>query len=90
MPVVAEPEEVSGLAGLDVRNVQGGRAHAAAVLNTGEVLTWGCGHSGKLGHGAAGSSPEPTRYFIPPWPPLELMPFHDTRLCYPGAALGVL
>ena len=69
MPVVAEPTEVEGLAGLGVRNVQGGRAHAAAVLDTGEVLTWGCGHSGKLGHGAAGSSPDPTRYSLPLSPP---------------------
>ena len=60
-PVVAEPTEVEGLTGLAVRNVQGGRAHAAAVLETGEVLTWGCGHSGKLGHGGGGSSPTPTR-----------------------------
>lgn len=54
-PFVAAPHLVTQLATRNtvVTQVSAGSAHSAAVTESGEVFTWGCGKSGKLGHGAS-------------------------------------
>lgn len=58
--VVSEPVVVRSLDSDQVSSVAAGRVHSAAVLSTGEVLTWGCGKAGKLGHGNTDNFSLPT------------------------------
>ena len=53
-PLLLRPCEVEGFAGLPVASLHAGRAHSASVLHSGDVLTWGEGSEGKLGHGSTG------------------------------------
>jgi len=46
-----EPTRVEHLS--EVVAVAAGEDHSAAILESGELYTWGCGESGKLGHGGA-------------------------------------
>ena len=47
----AEPVEIVSLRGVGVVAVSCGAAHSACVTESGSVFTWGCGLSGRLGHG---------------------------------------
>lgn len=58
--VASEPVVVRNLDTHLVSSVAAGRVHSAAVLKTGEVLTWGCGKAGKLGHGSTDNFSHPT------------------------------
>ena len=42
--------------------------HTAAISSNGELFTWGCGNSGKLGHGDRWSRSVPTKVKIPGGP----------------------
>jgi hypothetical protein len=54
LPVLLQPREVEGLAGLPVEALVAAKSHSAAVLAGGEALTWGSGSDGRLGHGSTG------------------------------------
>ncbi|CAG9460838.1 unnamed protein product [Pedinophyceae sp. YPF-701] len=51
--LLAEPQQVRGLDGIDVADVACGNAHAVALARDGTVYTWGRGGEGQLGRGAA-------------------------------------
>lgn len=53
-PLLLKPGEVEGFAGQPVAALAAGKTHSAGVLESGEVLTWGEGSDGKLGHGGTG------------------------------------
>ena len=55
------PTMLGSLLGLRVRGVACGAAHSLAVTANGEVLSWGLGGSGQLGHGDYFSTPTPRR-----------------------------
>ena len=59
--MVTEPEEVAGLPGPSVSSLSAAKTHSAAVLDNGEVWTWGDGTAAKLGHGTAESCARPHR-----------------------------
>ena len=46
-----QPHVVQALRGLEVQDVSLGNCHGAALTLTGELLTWGSGDHGQLGHG---------------------------------------
>lgn len=46
-----EPRLVASLKDVKVTEVAAGAQHSLAVTSTGEVYSWGCGDSGRLGHG---------------------------------------
>lgn len=54
LPLLLQAREVEALAGLPVASLTAGKTHSAGVLRGGEVLTWGEGLHGKLGHGCVG------------------------------------
>ena len=58
---VCTPTMLGSLLGLRVCGVACGAAHSLAVTVNGEVLSWGLGGSGQLGHGDYGSTPTPRR-----------------------------
>eukprot|EP01054_Gregarina_sp_Poly1_P006064 Gregarina_sp_Poly_1__6063@NODE_31_length_19375_cov_31_776984_g28_i0_p2_GENE_NODE_31_length_19375_cov_31_776984_g28_i0NODE_31_length_19375_cov_31_776984_g28_i0_p2_ORF_typecomplete_len683_score100_28RCC1/PF00415_18/0_027RCC1/PF00415_18/5_8e11RCC1/PF00415_18/1_5e08RCC1/PF00415_18/8_3e14RCC1/PF00415_18/1_9e17RCC1/PF00415_18/0_011RCC1/PF00415_18/2_6e12RCC1/PF00415_18/2e08RCC1/PF00415_18/2_2e08RCC1/PF00415_18/1_7e08RCC1/PF00415_18/3_1e16RCC1/PF00415_18/15RCC1_2/PF13540_6/0_0025RCC1_2/PF13540_6/2_3e06R len=49
-----------------VNAVACGTSHMAAIITTGELLTWGAGSSGRLGHGITQNCFEPTPVMAPP------------------------
>ncbi|CAH8375488.1 unnamed protein product [Eruca vesicaria subsp. sativa] len=49
--VVHVPTKVQALKGITIRSVALGSEHSVAVTDGGEVLSWGGGGSGRLGHG---------------------------------------
>lgn len=55
LPLLLQPREVEALAGLPVATLAASKTHSAAVLESGEALTWGEGSEGKLGHGGTGA-----------------------------------
>ena len=56
---VCSPTLLGALLGHSVRGVAAGAAHSLAVTERGEVLSWGLGGSGQLGHGDLASSATP-------------------------------
>ena len=58
---VCSPTMIGSLLGMSVRGVACGAAHSLAVTANGEVLSWGLGGSGQLGHGDYSSTPNPRR-----------------------------
>lgn len=52
------PQDISGL-GNGVVDIEAGRYHTCALLNTGDVKCWGFGTSGQLGNGTFNSSSTP-------------------------------
>jgi alpha-tubulin suppressor-like RCC1 family protein len=48
---IYEPHRLQGM--VDVGCIAAGEDHSAAVLNSGELFTWGSAESGKLGHGSS-------------------------------------
>ena len=56
LPLLLQPREVEALEGAAVASLTASKSHSAAVLASGEVLTWGEGKEGKLGHGCTGRS----------------------------------
>ncbi len=60
-PLVTRPTSLQNLHGAPVTQLAAGKLASAAVLTTGEVLTFGCGKSGKLGHGNAEQLSRPAR-----------------------------
>ena len=54
LPLLLQAREVEALAGLPVAELSAAKTHSAAVLPNGDVLTWGEGSDGKLGHGCTG------------------------------------
>ena len=58
---VCTPTMLGSLLGLSVRAVACGAAHSLAVTSRGEVLSWGLGGSGQLGHGDLGSTAAPRK-----------------------------
>lgn len=56
---VCTPTMLGSLLGHSVRAVACGAAHSLAVTSRGEVLSWGLGGSGQLGHGDLGSTSSP-------------------------------
>jgi alpha-tubulin suppressor-like RCC1 family protein len=46
------PAIIEALRGVRVERIAAGEAHSCAASQAGHLLTWGCGISGKLGHGA--------------------------------------
>lgn len=62
---VLQATSVQGLNSLQgVLTIAAGHAHSCVVLENHEVLTWGCGKSGKLGHGDGRSLLQPERVRI--------------------------
>ncbi|EFN51153.1 hypothetical protein CHLNCDRAFT_141375 [Chlorella variabilis] len=59
LPLLLQAREVEALAGLPVASLTAGKTHSAGVLRGGEVLTWGEGLHGKLGHGCVDSAHVP-------------------------------
>ncbi|CAE8647715.1 unnamed protein product, partial [Polarella glacialis] len=57
------PRLVEGLRHVHVRHVACGGHYSAALSESGEVHTWGCGKDGQLGHGDAKDvhAPKPVR-----------------------------
>ncbi|CAM9305770.1 unnamed protein product, partial [Ectocarpus sp. 13 AM-2016] len=55
------PHVIHALAGLPVRSVVAGAAHALCVTLDGKVFSWGCGQDGRLGHGDYKDRWEPCR-----------------------------
>ncbi|CBJ30727.1 conserved unknown protein [Ectocarpus siliculosus] len=55
------PHVIRALAGLPVRSVVAGAAHALCVTLDGKVFSWGCGQDGRLGHGDYKDRWEPCR-----------------------------
>nr|XP_043622493.1 RCC1 and BTB domain-containing protein 2 [Erigeron canadensis] len=53
------PLLVDGLLGHNPLSVSGGRVHSIALTSDGEVFSWGCGRSGRLGLGSSVDEPEP-------------------------------
>jgi alpha-tubulin suppressor-like RCC1 family protein len=49
--VVRVPTKVEALHGITIQSVALGSEHSVAVTDGGEVLSWGGGGSGRLGHG---------------------------------------
>jgi len=47
----AEPRLVAALKGSQIVGIAAGADHSLAVTSSGEVYSWGCGDSGRLGHG---------------------------------------
>jgi alpha-tubulin suppressor-like RCC1 family protein len=60
-PLVPRPTTLLDLHGVQATQLVAGKLSSAAVLASGEVWTWGCGKSGKLGHGSAASLRSPHR-----------------------------
>lgn len=62
-PVLTEPTSIESLASIDsnIVAVSAGRVHSSAVSADGQLLTWGSGKAGKLGHGNADTIAGPTR-----------------------------
>lgn len=60
-PLVTRPTSLQSLHGEDVTQLAAGKLVSAAVLGTGDVLTFGCGKSGKGGHGNAQQLNAPAR-----------------------------
>lgn len=59
-----EPTILSQLEGAHVTSIATGRHHSAAVVQTregGTAFSWGCGASGKLGHGDSRDQYQPCR-----------------------------
>ncbi|PSC69269.1 snurportin-1 [Micractinium conductrix] len=56
LPLLLQPREVEALEGAAVASLTASKSHSAAVLASGEVLTWGEGKEGKLGHGCTDNS----------------------------------
>ncbi len=54
-----EPRLVTAMKNRFVRQITCGSYHTAAVTDTGELFTWGCGMYGKLGHGNEYGHTEP-------------------------------
>lgn len=46
-----EPRLIASLKNEKIANIAAGAEHSLAVTTTGEVYSWGCGESGRLGHG---------------------------------------
>lgn len=61
VPALSGTESRTG--GTETRTAQiaCGQQHSAAVLEGGELLTWGCGRSGQLGHASEPSRQAPRR-----------------------------
>jgi len=66
------PRRLERLRGADVAAVAAGASHSAALTRSGVLFTWGCGGSGRLGHGSEGTAqhadahePRPVRH--PAW-----------------------
>ncbi|MEW5299230.1 MAG: hypothetical protein WDW36_002265 [Sanguina aurantia] len=53
-PRQVEPRLVKALQGVRVVGLAAGVSHSLALTAGGDVLSWGCGESGQLGHGSAG------------------------------------
>ena len=58
---VAVPTMLGSLLGMGIKGVACGAAHSLAVTSSGEVLSWGLGGSGQLGHGDLESTTAPRR-----------------------------
>jgi len=56
---VLRPTLVQGLLGLSIRQICCGGQHAAVLVASGEVYTWGKGGFGRLGHGDTVTLPHP-------------------------------
>ena len=52
------PRVVEGLVGKRVVSASASMNHTVAMTDHGEVFTWGCGNTGKLGHGCADRTKE--------------------------------
>ena len=46
------PRIIDGLVGMRIATISAGGTHSACTTNKGELLTFGCGLFGRLGHGA--------------------------------------
>ncbi|KAK1301536.1 Ultraviolet-B receptor UVR8 [Acorus calamus] len=49
--VVSIPSKVDSLVGIHVKDIALGSEHSIAITDEGDVLSWGAGGSGRLGHG---------------------------------------
>lgn len=58
---MVEPIAIDALEDMPVTRLAAGGMHSGAVTADGQLLTWGSGMSGKLGHGATENVGEPTR-----------------------------
>ncbi len=63
---INQPRQVTALNGYDVIAVSCGSRHTLALTSSGEVLSWGWGQMGQLGHANFKSMNTPTRiqYFV--------------------------
>ncbi len=55
----AEPRRLHEMHGLDIKQLQAGENHSAALTSFGEVYSWGRGEFGVLGHGDSRSRKTP-------------------------------
>lgn len=70
-----------------IRYISCGEAHSAAIDNSDNAYTWGCGSHGRTGHGEESDIPRPARLETlagTPVKQIELGTFHSMVLTYAG------